>query len=384
MLGLRTGWLPLLAGGFAAIAGYACGTDGANTPPLNDGGAGDAAPTTYDFSAFEAELFGGAWATEGAVVMVDGQVVYEKYAAGFDATKRHITYSVSKSIGAALVGVAVGEGLLSLDDSVCKHVAAPTGADPSLCDTTIGHALRMTSGLDWTEDYGDPDTSNVLPMLYGDEADMGAYVATRPRAAAAGARWLYSSGDSNLVARSLRAALGARDMRAWAKEKLFDPAGLSSVVFEADRAGSLVFSSSCFMTPRDMARFGQLYLDDGVLAGKRILPEGWVALTRQPAPPVADAKPRDPARPPGDSGGSYGVGFWLNAVSESAPADTWMYPKAPVGTYSAEGHWGQKIFVVPSHKLVVVRVGNDRSTAFDSDPMLGHAVSAVTAAGGSR
>lgn len=357
-----------------------CGSAGGGDPaaaPAPDGGA---STLTYDFAPFDATAFAGKWQTEGVVVMHDGKVVYEKYAAGFDAQKRHITYSVSKSIGSALVGIAIGEGLMKLDESVCTYVPPPTGADPTYCDTKIDHLVRMTSGLGWVETYDDPKTSNVLPMLYGDEADMGEYAARRPRAAKAGEVWRYSSGDANLLARALRGALKGRDMRAWAKEKLFSPAGITSAIFEADRSGTLVFSSSCFMTTRDMARFGQLYLDDGTRGGTRVIPSSWVKYTATPAPPVAQPKSRTPGMPPGESGGAYGGTFWLNAASPNASPDTFAYPEAPADTYAAEGHWGQKIFVVPSRRVVVARVGNDRDPVFDPGPMVGAAVAAVDAA----
>ncbi len=353
----------------------------------NDGEPAVATPTvggapafTYDFTPLDALALGGKWKTEGVVVLHGGKVVYEKYAAGFDAQKRHITYSVSKSIGSALVGIAIADGLMKLEDSVCAHVPAPAGADPTYCDTKVDHLVRMTSGLGWTETYDDPTTSNVLPMLYGDEGDMGEYAARRPRVAKAGESWRYSSGDANLLARALRGALQGRDMRAWAREKLFVPAGITSAVFESDRSGTLVFSSSCFMTTRDMARFGQLYLDDGMSEGKRVLPSSWVKYTSTPAPPVARATARTAGSAPGESGGSYGGSFWLNAVSATASADTFAYPEMPADAYSAEGHWGQKIFVVPSRGLVVARVGNDRDPVFDAGPMVGAAVTAVDAA----
>jgi CubicO group peptidase (beta-lactamase class C family) len=328
-------------------------------------------------------LFGGDWKTEGVVVMHDGKVVYEKYAEGFTATTPHISYSVSKSVGGTLVGIALAEGLLKKTDSVCDHITKPMGADPTLCDTTIEDLLHMSSGLTWSEDYGtDPTTSDVLQMLYGDQPDMGSYVATKPRAHPSGKVWSYSSGDADLLALALKGALGGKDMQAWAKEKLFDPAGLSSAVFEPDRSGTLVFSSSCFATPRDLASLGQLYLDDGMRNGTRILPEGWVTYATTPAPPVAMPTARDPKAGPGDTGGSYGVQIWLNAATKDAPIDTLAYPQAPADMYSFEGHWGQKVTIVPSRKLVIARVGNDRDPRFDLGPMVGAAVAAVDAAKG--
>ncbi|MBX3187162.1 MAG: serine hydrolase [Labilithrix sp.] len=350
----------------ACAAGtISCSKDEPAAPaPAPDGG--DVTPVTYDFSAMRDVLFGGAWKTEGVVVMRDGKIVFEQYAAGYDENKRHIAYSVSKSVGSALVGIAIADGLLKLEDSVCKTMPAPAGADPALCDTTIEHAVRMSSGLKWAEEYeNDPTESNVLRMLYGDEADMGEYVALQPRDAPAGQRWQYSSGDSNLLARALRGALGGKDMRAWAKEKLFDPAGMKSPFFEVDRSGTLLFSSACYMSTRDMAKFGQLYLDDGMAGATRVLPSSWVTYTHTPAPPVAQPRP---------NAGSYGAAFWLNAASPTATADTFSYSAGPVDMYMAEGHWGQKIFIIPSRKMIIARVGNDRTPIFDPNPMIEKAI----------
>jgi CubicO group peptidase (beta-lactamase class C family) len=323
-------------------------------------GEGDplGATRSFDFAELDRFLFEGKWKTEGVIVQRDGVIVHERYATGFAPGTRHMSYSVSKSIGAALVGIAVRDGVLRTDASVCTYVTPPAGASSDLCSITIDHLLRMTSGGAWLESYANP-ASDVLAMLYGDQSDMGAYVAGRPRAAPAGSKWLYSSGSSNLLALALKRALGGRDMVAWAQEKLFGPAGMNSVVFETDRSGTLVFSSSAFLTPRDMARFGQLYLGEGEIAGTRILSPEWVAYSQVPAPPVAQAR-----------GASYGAGFWLNTARPTMSPGAWMYPDAPADLYSAEGHWGQKIIVIPSKKLVVVRVGDDRIAPFEASPML--------------
>lgn len=335
----------------------------------------DPIPTApgYDFGQMSSYLFGGSWKTDAVVVWHDGQIVFEQYANGYRPTMRHIMYSASKSVGASLVAVAIGDGLMKREDSICKYVPAPPGADPALCETTIEHLLHMSSGLKWAEQYeSDPLTSNVVPMLYGHVADMGDYVAKRPRAETSGTNFNYSSGDSNLLARALRNAVAPRDMRAWAKERFLDPAGLSGAIFENDRSGTLVFSSSCFMTPRDMARFGNVYLQNGAPGGKRVLPEGWVDFVRTPASSATTTLP---------GGGSYGAQFWLNATSPNASSDTFEYEEGPADAYAAEGHWGQSITIVPSANLVIARAGNDRSPHFKMGPMVGHAVAAVLAKG---
>jgi CubicO group peptidase (beta-lactamase class C family) len=368
---MRPGFRPFLLASALSLAG--CGSSSPAHP----------ASTAPDFGAMEKILFDGSWKSDGVVVLYDGEVVYEKYANGYTATTPHITYSVSKSVGGSLVGIALDEKLLQLEGSVCDHIQVPAGADPTLCDTTIEDLLHMSSGLAWSEDYGsDPTTSDVLQMLYGDQTDMGAYVASRPRAHPTGTVLSYSSGDANLLALALKGALGGQDMQAWAKAKLFGPAGLSSAAFEADRSGTLVFSSSCFLTPRDLAALGQLYLTGGTSGGARVLPEGWAAYATTAAPAASTPTPRTPDAGPGNSGGSYGAQIWLNAVTKDAPPDTFLYPEAPGDTYSFEGHWGQKVMIVPSRKLVIARVGNDRDVQFDPGPMVGAAVASIDAISG--
>lgn len=369
----ETASLPTAAPGENVPGGSASGAEDAAAPPASS-------PRTYDFGALEIELFGSGARTEGVVVQHEGRLVYEKYAAGFDAEKRHITYSVSKSVGGALVGIAVDEGLLKLEDSVCKYVPARPGSDPTYCETKVDHVLRMSSGLAWEESYeSDPAQSNVLQMLYGNEPDMGLYVATRPRAHPAGTFFYYSSGDANLLALVLKAAIGGKDMHTWAKEKLFDRAEMRSAIFEADRSGTLVFSSSCFLTVRDMARFGQLYLDDGMHGASRVLSSAWVQLTKTPAPTNLVPVPREAGV--AGTGGSYGAAFWLNTATPTAAHDTYAYADAPSDMFGAQGHWGQMIFVVPSRKLVVARVGNDREPRFDPGLMMKLAAQTIDAGG---
>ena len=372
MITRRLGSILVPCGLFALAAITAACKTSASEPSAG----GDVVASPYDFSAFEQELFGGAASTEGAVVQVDGKGVYEKYAAGYDGAKRHLAYSVSKSVGSALLGIAVDQKLLALEDSICKWVPAPESADPAYCETTIGSLVQMTSGLKWDETYENPTVSNVLPMLYGNESDMGMYVAHRPRVATTGTRWSYSSGDSNLLARALRTALGGKDMRAWATEHLFAPAGLSSAIFESDRSGTLIFSSGVFMTPRDMARFGQLYLDEGLAGTTRVLPAAWVTFTKTPAPAVA-VPTLHKSDALSERGGSYGASFWLNAATRDAPIETLLYPTAPRDTFCAQGQWGQRICMVPSRKLVIVRVGNDRQGFYNLGPAIGAAVTAI-------
>jgi CubicO group peptidase (beta-lactamase class C family) len=384
--------LTLSAAGLSLAAG-ACSSKSSSATQTTDDGGGAVGEASIDddaqgaveagdpWQAVHDELFTGKWVSEGLVIMLKGQIVHEEYAAGFTKDMPHLSYSESKTVGGTLIGFAQADGLLKVTDSICNYITKPATADPTLCDTTIEHVLHMSSGLTWAEDYGvDPTTSNVLQMLYGNTDDMGAYAAGLPRLAPTNTKWSYSSGDANILSLVLKGALKGQDMRAYAKKKLYDPAGLSSSVFEEDRSGSLVFSSSWFATPRDMAKLGQLYLDDGKVAGTQVLPAGWVKYATTPAPAVAMPSKRDPMQAaPGDTGGSYGAQIWLNAATPTATDDTLAYSGTPNDMYSFEGHYGQKIVIVPSRQLVVARVGNDRSPVFDLGPMMVKAVAAADA-----
>jgi CubicO group peptidase (beta-lactamase class C family) len=179
-------------------------------------------------------------------------------------------------------------------------------------------------------------------MLFG-TGDAAGFAAAKRLAAEPGTRWSYASGTTNIIARGLRHAVGGsdEDYLAFPRRALFEPLGMTSAVMEPDAAGGYVGSSFMFATARDWARFGRLYLQDGVWEGRRLLPEGWVAFSVKPAP----------AAP----GGVYGAHFWLGFDGGSyAPSGT---AGIPADAYHAIGHEGQFITMIPSRRLVVVRLG---------------------------
>jgi CubicO group peptidase (beta-lactamase class C family) len=246
---------------------------------------------------------------------------------------------MAKSVLATLVGIAVGEGRLALH----ARAPVPEWADPAdpRHAITLDQLLRMSSGLAFDETYG--PSNDVSRMLYA-SADMGAFAAhSRPAAPPDGA-WSYSSGTSNLVARMLRDSFGGdlAAQAAWARARLFEPAGLASAFFEPDPTGTFVGSSYVFMTARDWARLGELWRRDGEWFGRRVVPEGWLGYATTPTP-------RAPK-------GGYGAGFWLNAGDPADPRRR-EWPALPTDVYTAWGHSGNYVFVVPSARLVVVRLG---------------------------
>jgi CubicO group peptidase (beta-lactamase class C family) len=277
--------------------------------------------------------------TRAVVVARDGRLVAERYAPGVDPDAPLLSWSMAKSVTMALVGALVLDGRLAIDAPA--PVPEWRGAGDPRGAITLDSLLRQSSGLAFDETYG--ATNDVSRMLFT-AADTGAFAAAFPLDAPPEAVWSYSSGTSNIVARILRDAFGG-DLAAmvrFAREQLFDPAGMTSALLEPDASGSFIGSSFAFMTARDWARFGELFRRDGVWNGRRLLPEGWVAYATTPTP-------RAPL-------GEYGAHWWLNAGEPGAPGRR-AWPALPAETWAARGHSGQWVVVVPSARLVVVRLG---------------------------
>jgi CubicO group peptidase (beta-lactamase class C family) len=223
-------------------------------------------------------------------------------------------------------------------------------ADNPRAAITLDEMLRMTSGLKWNEESPD-HLSDMTHMLFM-ERSMAGFAARAPVAAAPGKDWVYSSGTTNLICEALRHSFDEdRDYWEFPRRELFDPIGMASAVFELDASGTFVGSSYCFATARDWARFGQLYLDDGVANGRRILPEGWAAGA---AEPTRGSKHR------------YGRHFWL-------PRDKAL----PSKTFLCRGFEGQLLAIVPEKRLVIVRLGSTRDRkAWDPDAFVASMVEA--------
>jgi CubicO group peptidase (beta-lactamase class C family) len=180
-------------------------------------------------------------------------------------------------------------------------------------------------------------------MLYT-SSDFAAYAAHKPLVNQPGSHWHYSSGTANIVAGIVRRSVEKNTRRYYGffYRELFHRIGMFSVVIELDPSGTFVGSSYVWATARDWARFGLLYLQDGVWEGRWILPHGWVAYTVTPAP----AAPR----------GEYGALFWLNAGPADDPSRR-LWPRAPWDTFAAQGFRDQKLFIIPSRELILVRFG---------------------------
>jgi CubicO group peptidase (beta-lactamase class C family) len=223
--------------------------------------------------------------TLALLVVHRGRLVFERYASGKDEAATFPSWSMAKSMLHAVVGMLVGEGRLALD-APAPVAAWRRDGDPRAA-ITLDQLLRMVDGLDFVEHYEASGRSDVIEMIFRTgSADVAAYAIARPLLHPPGTFWNYASGTSNIVARIVGDAVGGGGdaMRAFLHERLFDPIGMRSAKPRFDAAGTFLGSSYVFATARDFARFGLLYLRDGIWDGVRLLPHGWVDHARRETP----------------------------------------------------------------------------------------------------
>lgn len=272
--------------------------------------------------------------TRALVVVRDGAIVGEGYAPGITAETPLNGWSMTKSVMGALIGTLVGEGKIALTDkSLLAEWREP--GDPR-AGISLEDLLRMRSGLRFSEVYADP-LSDVTRMLF-DGHDAGGFAASRPLEAPPGTLWKYSSGTTNILSLIARRVLGEKDYPSWPRRALFDPLGMTSAVIEPDASGTFVGSSFLFATARDWARFGLSHAN----GGSGPLPEGWVRFGTTPTPQAPDGK--------------YGAHWWLK-LSPELGGGTAAAARIPSDAFHALGHEGQCLTVIPSRRLVVVRLG---------------------------
>ncbi|MFN3353086.1 MAG: serine hydrolase domain-containing protein [Brevundimonas sp.] len=297
----------------------AAGSEWPTAEPRGDGSALDAAMT-----GALAESYGPGSNTTALVVVQDGRLVAERYAEGFGPDVPQRTWSVAKSLAGTLVGWAVHQGQ--------ADVAAPAAIDNWRVPgdprgaITLDNLLRMASGL--TSDTA----GNRTDALYFGGVAIEEQAPAWPLTAAPGSRYRYANNDTLLAIHSLKPFFDRRP-----PAELFDRLGMTDTFAETDWRGGYMLSSQVWSTARDLARFGQLYVQDGVWEGERLLPEGWRAYVSAPTGP----------QPNGAFG--YGATFWLMNRSDGVPADA----------IAAQGNRGQYVVIVPSRRIVIVRRGED-------------------------
>ncbi|MED5617858.1 serine hydrolase domain-containing protein [Ideonella sp. BN130291] len=273
--------------------------------------------------------------TRAIVVLHQGRVVAERYAEGIGPDTPLIGFSMTKSVLNALAGLLVRDGRLQLHQPV--PLAAWAGGQDARHAITPDQLLRQVSGLDMPQANSGFD---ITAQIMFTEPDTAAAAARLPLAAAPGTRWNYSDGHYQLLSRVLRDAAGGgrADLPAYAARELFGPLGMRHASFNTDASGTPVGAFGLQASARDWARFGQLYLADGMAGGRRLLPAGWV---RYSTTPTLDT--------------GYGAGWWLNPPGEVPGwGIPWGLPHAPRDTFFARGYRGQFTIVVPSRQLVIV------------------------------
>jgi len=301
--------------------------------------------------------------TDALLIIHDGELVYERYAGVTTAQTPHLTWSISKSILATVLGVAFGEGRFKLTDPVAKFYS-PFNTHP---DIKIQDLLHWASGLDWQEDYEyAPLNSSVVAMLYTrGRADMARFTAEHAVASAPGTSYRYSSGDSTVLAAALRGMVGDADYVDYPWTALFEPLGIKSAVWETDATGTFVGSSYAYMTARDLARIGLLMERRGQWQDRQLLPTDWADFNLTPF------KSQTPTT---EAPGGH---WWLNKTADGLGP----WPDAPPDTFAGLGHWGQALYVIPSAGLVIVRYADDRDGTYDHDQLLKLALKAVAGEG---
>jgi CubicO group peptidase (beta-lactamase class C family) len=290
--------------------------------------------------------------TLAVVVLHDGKLVAERYAAGITPDTRLPGWSMTKSITATLVGILAEQG--RLDVHAPGAIREWRGTDDPRAEVALDHLLRMTSGLSFAElgDRGNGRDPTSL-MLYH-EPDAAAYAASQPLEREIASHFEYMSGNTVLAMRRVQEAVGGslRDAHAFVQTHLFDPLSMQSALIEPDQAGTFLGSTHMVASARDWARFGQLYVDRGMAGTRRLFSEHWIDYVTTPTRESLAPRRGDVFWEPGRS--SYGAGFWLFPESSS---DASEIAPLPGDTFDANGFQGQYLHIIPSKRLVVVRLG---------------------------
>ncbi|MFO1177725.1 MAG: serine hydrolase [Ottowia sp.] len=273
-------------------------------------------------------------AQHGAALLIvqGGKLRLERYGLGFDGSGRWTSFSVAKSFTSTLVGAALKDGLIkSMDDKVSDYIADMKGS--AYDDVSVRQLLTMTSGVAWNEDYGDPKSdvarfNNLVPEPGVDA--LVSYMRKLPRAAPAGTRWNYSTGETNLVGVMLMAAI-KKPLAEYLQEKIWQPVGMEQkATWLLSKTGKEISGCCLQAALRDYARFGQFILEGAKVGGEPLVPEGWLqqATTKQ-------ADIHEPGR-------GYGYQWWT-------------YDD---GSFSARGIFGQGVFIDPKRQLVIVTLSD--------------------------
>lgn len=264
----------------------------------------------------------------GVLVIQDGRIRLERYGLGISETDRWVSFSMTKSLTSTLVGAAIADGSIDgLDDPVVRYLPGLAGGGYD--GVTLRQLLTMTSGVRWNEDYTAPE-SDVARFLSEPVRDgqnpVVSFMSRLPREAEPGTRWNYSTGETNLVG-TLVAAAENKPLAQLLSERIWSRAGMEADAFWAlDQGGREIGGCCVSAVLRDWGRVGLMALEDGVVGGERITPNGWFA--------EAGSKQADTGTP----GEGYGYQWWTQDD----------------GVFNAYGIFGQTIRIDPQRRLVIV------------------------------
>jgi len=286
--------------------------------------------------------------TRALVVLHKGQLVGESYEEGYTKDSRLLGWSMTKSITSTMAGLLIRDGKFALETPA--PIASWSGTPKE--GITYQNLLQMSSSLEFEEEYGSYSDANKMLWI---SDTMGVVTVGKSLIADPGEKWYYSSGTTNLLMLLMRQYFDSQEAYwDYLNQELFNRIGANSFIIEPDAAGNFVGSSFGWATARDWARVGQLYLNNGNWAGEQILAESWVEFVQQ--------SPDDP-----ESKDVYGGQFWLNKV----------HPGMPEDSYFMNGFHGQRVIIIPSKELVVVRLGVDYNGSFDFDGFVNEIITVI-------
>lgn len=285
--------------------------------------------------------------TRAVIVMKNGRIVAERYAEGYHENTRFVSWSMAKSVTGVMIGMLVSDGRLRLDETAPVPAWQRPG-DPR-GEITLRQLLQMRSGLRHSEAIDPVYESDEVRMLFLDgRDDMARYAEDQPLEAEPGRKFEYSSATSvilaDLAARVLSPAPNPENRRQavsdYLRTRLFEPAGMKSMLPEFDASGTLIGGSLIHGTARDWAKFGEFLRNKGSVKGAQIIPRQWIEFMVTPSPREAQ----------------YGAQIWLNRTPTNG--DSSLFPeRGPKDLFACIGHLGQYVMVSPSRGLTVVRLG---------------------------
>ena len=304
----------------------------ANPHPLD---AGAPIKLQFDMDAYMAHQ-----RNAGLIIIQDGKIRFEKYGLGQTQEGRWTSFSVAKSFTSTLVGAAIKDGFIkSLDDKVTAYIPDLRGS--AYDDVTVRQLLTMTSGVKWNEDYTDPKSDVALFNLHKAEPGVDvtvSYMRKLPREVPAGSKWVYKTGETNLIGVLVSSATH-KTLSAYLEEKVWKPFGMESeAIWMLGNTGHEISGCCISATLRDYARLGMFIAGGGMAGGTPVFPADWLA--------QATTKQADIDQP----GRGYGYQWWTNDD----------------GSFAAQGIFGQGIFIDPKRKLVIASNG-DWPTATDPE-----------------